>query len=496
MAAENEELEDLDLVKDEPPRLVRALGPVEGMAIVVGTVIGSGIFYTPAEIARNIGGWGFGVILLAWVIGALLSLAGALAYAEMGAMFPRSGGQYVFIREAFGSLWGFLFGWMEFWVARSGSIAVLTVAFAMAAGTFGQAVGWIQNPGDWGVRWTAFLGIFLLTMANYVGVRVSGTVQVIFTGIKVAAIAALVICAFALPGGKPSNWEPWVTDGGASGGLFLGALGTAMVGVLWSYDGWANGAAVSEEVHNPQRNVPRALVWGTLAVAAVYLSANLAYHYVLPTSLLRGIAGEGIENSAAARVANVLFDQHGVALISLAVMISTLGAANGSLLTGTRIFFAMSRDGVFFHDMARLHPTFRTPDRAILLQGLWAGVLVLVPFKEMIESGLGWNLKKALYYEIIDYVMFGSWIFYGMAVAALFALRRKFPDAERPYRAWGYPVVPFLFLVVAVAFVAHILFHNRTESLRGIVIMALGLPAYWWWRKHQPPQDPAAESAS
>lgn len=460
-----------DLVEEKAPHLVRALGPVEGMAIVVGTVIGSGIFLTPSEIAGHLGRFGFGAILGVWVLCGLLSLAGALAYAELGAMFPRSGGQYVFMREAYGPLWGFLFGWMEFWVARSGSIAVLAVAFAKGAATLVH----VESP--WAIRWTGFLAVIALTLANYIGVRVGGTVQVIFTGTKVAALLALIVCAFVLPGGSPANWQPLFQI--PADGAFLTAVGAAMIAVLWSYDGWTNGAAVSEELQNPQRNVPRALLGGTLAIMVLYCLATLAYHYVLPERLVAG------SKLVATDVAEILFPRFGGGLLAAAVMVSTFGAANGLLLTGPRIFFAMARDRVFFAGLDHLHPRFHTPHLAILFQGLWAAVLVLVPFADLARSLFGWTMQGELYDQLFTFVIFASWVFYGMAVAAVFVLRRKRPDAERPYRAWGYPVVPFLFVLTAVAFVLHTLFHSPAESLAGIGIVLLGLPAYAWWRRER-----------
>lgn len=465
------------LIAYERPGLVRALGPVEGMAIVVGTVIGSGIFLTPAEIARHVGGYGFGVILAVWVLGGLLSLAGALAYAELGAMFPRSGGQYVFMREAYGPLWGFLFGWMEFWVARSGSIAVLAVAFAKGAAVF-------THTDEWGIRWIGFLAVVVLTFINYFGVRTGGTVQVIFTGTKVAALGALVVCAFALPGGKSVNLLPLFEGAGSSGALSAG-IGAAMVAVLWSYDGWTNGATVSEEMQHPQRNVPRALLGGTLSIMLIYLAANTAYHYLLPMGLISR------SEVVAADAAEIFYPGIGKGLLAAAVMVSTFGAANGLLLTGPRIFFAMARDGVFFRDLANLHPRFHTPDRAILFQGLWAAALVLIPFRQWANDWLGWNMAGELYEQLFTFVIFASWLFYGMAVFALFVLRRKRPDLERPYRAWGYPVVPALFVVTSVAFVIHTLVQNPAESLAGVGIILLGVPAYRFWRRGARTEDPA-----
>jgi APA family basic amino acid/polyamine antiporter len=279
--------------------------------------------------------------------------------------------------------------------------------------------------------------------------------------------------------GKAENWQPVFQS--APGVSFFSALGMALVAVLWSYDGWTNGATVSEEMQNPQRNVPRALLGGTLVVTVIYLSANVAYHYLLPMGLLTR------SNVVASDAAEMLFPSIGGGIIAAAVMVSTFGAANGLLLTGPRIFFAMARDGVFFRDLARLHPRFHTPDRAILFQGLWAAVLVLVPFADIAYSLFHLKMEGELYDQLFTFVIFGSWLFYGMSVAAIFVLRRKRPDLERPYKAWGYPIVPAFFVITAVAFLLHTLVQSAAQSLAGIGIILLGLPAYAWWRRSEPP---------
>jgi basic amino acid/polyamine antiporter, APA family len=479
----------------DEPRFDRALGPVEGLSIVVGTVIGSGIFLTPATIARTAGEHGFGTILLVWIVCGLLSLGGALAYAELAAMFPRAGGQYVFLREAYGPLWGFLFGWMEFWVARAGSIATLAVAFATYARTFYDdyfpmlpTVGAGSGDGTpWDVRWSAFLVIFVLTVINYLGVRWGGAIQSLFTATKVGALITLIACSFGLPGGSAANWQP-LWSGGWSGmlptGVLMGAIGAAMIQSLWAYDGWANGAAVSEEIKNPQRNVPVALFLGTLICAAIYISATVAYHYVLP--LTAAAQSSAVAADAAARLSGEYGRPDlGRGLISAAVMISTFGAVNGTLLTGPRIFYAMARDGHFFEEMGLLHPRFRTPFWSIRFVGLWAGLLVLVPWSEILNRLLGWRLEKPLFDQLLTFVVVTSWAFYALTVAGLLVLRRTRPDAERPYRTWGYPVVPALFVVTAIAFVSHSFVTQWVEAAAGIAIVALGVPAYRWWDRRR-----------
>jgi APA family basic amino acid/polyamine antiporter len=463
----------------------RALGPFTGATLVVGTVMGSGIFLTPSTIAQRVGGFGTAAILFVWCFCGVLSLAGALSYAELGAMFPHAGGQYIFLREAYGRLTAFLYGWMEFWVARGGSIAALAVAFARYAAYFTHA----DDPTS--RRWTSFAAIVTLTGINYLGVRLGGIVQVMFTAAKVGALALLVVCAFTLRGGSVENWTPFVHSAPNVGWLaFFSAFGLAMIQALWAYDGWTNGAAPAEEMKDPQRNIPRALVGGTLAIIAIYLTANLAYHYVLPLDRIV------LSKRVASDVANILLgpllgerpgqERIGGGLLAAAVMASTFGAVNGLLLTGPRIFFAMSRDGLFFRNMGRLHRKYRTPYASILVLGLWASFLVLFPMDRVVHSLFGWRLKSDLgdqFDDLLTFVIFGSWVFYGLSVAAVFVLRRRHPEMPRPYRAWGYPWVPALFVITSVAFVAHTLVTQPLQSLTGVVIVLAGVPAYLKWSR-------------
>lgn len=460
------------------PGFRREIGPFTGACIVVGTVIGSGIFLTPSTIASKVGPFGTGAILFVWCFCGLLSLAGALAYAELGAMFPRAGGQYVFLREAYGPLVAFLYGWMEFWVARGGSIAALAVAFSRYAAYFTGA----DDPTS--KRWTSFLIIVLLTAINYFGVRFGGWVQMLFTGAKVGALSLLVLCAFLLPGGSPANWQPVINPAGGDFSVLIGAMGLAMIQALWAYDGWTNGVAPAEEMRDPQRTIPRALLGGTLTIMGIYLAANLAYHYALPMQTL----------AESKRVSSDVMDLVlgpflgvgiGGGLMAAAVMASTFGAVNGLLLTGPRIFFAMARDRLFFDAMGRLHVKHGTPYASILILGIWSAFLVLFPFDQALAT-LGVRLKSDLgdqFDDLLTFVIFGSWVFYGLSVAAVMVLRKSRPDAERPYRAWGYPWVPALFVVTSVAFVAHTLVTQWVQSLAGVGIVLLGLPAYWRWTR-------------
>ncbi|HTE18489.1 MAG TPA: amino acid permease, partial [Armatimonadota bacterium] len=379
----------------------------------------------------------------------------------------------VYLREAYGPLWGFLFGWMEFWVARAGSVATVAVGFAIYAGYF------THLEGDWGVRWTAFLVVFALTVINYLGVRWGGAIQVLFTATKVAALGALVVCAIGLPGGSVSHLQPFWSAGAGGAGPLASAVGLAMINVLWAYDGWANGAAVSEEMKDPQRNVPRALLAGTALVTAIYLAVNLAYHYVLPMAAVASAA------RVIADAAHVLLGPVGAGLAAAAVLISTFGSVNGMLLTGPRIFHAMARDRLFFREMGELHPRFRTPHTSILFQGLWSSVLILVPFNDILNRLFGWKLTTPLFDQLLAFVVFASWLFYGMTVAGLLVQRKTRPTAERPYRAWGAPWVPLLFVLTSIAFVLYALVDKPVEAVGGLLIVLSGLPAYWWWNRRQ-----------
>jgi basic amino acid/polyamine antiporter, APA family len=457
----------------------RALGPVEATSLVIGTVVGAGIFVVPPLVAQAAGPYGAGAVLLVWALCGLLSLAGALAYAELAASFPRAGGQYVFLREAFGPLPAFLFGWMEFWLARAGSMGVAAVIFAHYAGHF------THLEGEWGLRWTAFLLVFALTLVNYLGVRSGGAVQVLCAALKVAALGALVACAFGLPEGSAANLQPLWTGAGVEAGGLVGALGTAMIAALWAFNGWANGAAVSEEMREPRRDVPRALVRGMLLVTGLYLAVNLAYLWVLPVT---GVASSG---DAATAVAEALFGPVGAGLAAVTVMAAAFGSVNGLLLSGPRLFYAMARDGLFFREIGELHPRFRTPHLAVLFQGLWAGFLILIPYGELFGLLFGWRPETPLYAQLFTLVLFASWAFYGLTVAGMLLLRRRRPELARPYRAWGYPAVPLLFVLGSVAFTAHVLLTRPAESLAGVCVVLLGLPAFWWWSRRQEPETAA-----
>jgi len=450
------------------------MGLGQGVSLVVGIVIGSGIFLTPNGIDQKIGAFGFGAILMVWVVGGLLSLAGALTYAELGAMLPTTGGQYVFIREAFGKLCAFLFGWMEFWVARAGSIAALAVAFSLHAVLIYRGMGAqaaTQLPAleaDPLVPWVAIGCVLLLAAINVLGVRYGAWVQVAFTVLKVSALLAVIGMAIYRGGQLTGSLTPFFRPGKTN---LLAAFGAAMVASLWSYDGWTNGAAVSEEMKNPQRNVPRSLMLGTLIIVAVYVAVNWAYHSLLTIEQVQG------SSAVAATAALRAVGAWGGLAVAFGALASIFGAANGTILTGPRIFYAMAKDRVFFPGLAKVHARFSTPYRAVLAQCGWAILLIG-------SAAIGRPYtQEPIFDTLFTYVIFSSWVFYGMGVAAVFVLRRTRPDADRPYRTWGYPWTPAAFVLVAGAFVLNTLLTQPIQSLVGLGIIALGLPAYWLWSR-------------
>ncbi len=442
--------------------LLRALGPVATTAVMVGSVVGSGIFLVPNTIAGQVGG--FGVMMLVWLVSGLLTLFGALSYSELGGMIPDVGGQYAYLREAYGRLPAFLFGWTEFLVVKAGSIAAVAVAFAMYAGVF------VPEPflpefhktvhlgplvmDDIGVKAAAILCILTLSAVNYLGVKFGGWVQNVFTFLKVGALLGLVGSVFLFGHRAADAFQPfWPSGGNAQS---LSAFGIAMVAALWAFDGWNNTTYMAAEVRNPRKNIPLALAVGSLIAIGLYLAANAAYAYALP---LPQIAGSRL---VAADAVRTFLGPIGGGLISAAVMVSAFGTVNGMILSGPRVTYAMARDGLFFASFGEVHPRFRTPHAATAVQAVWACLLTL----------------SGRYDQLFTYVIFAAWMFYAMTTAAVFVLRRKRPDAERPYKTWGYPVVPAAFIAVSAWLVVNTLATDPRDSLMGLGIVCLGVPVY------------------
>jgi len=445
--------------------LKRALGVWSAAAIVVGTVIGSGIFLVPNTMVKNVGSPG--MVFAVWIFGGMLTLFGALSYAELAAALPEAGGEYVYLREAYGPLWGYIYAWTQFGVAKSGSIATLATGFFIYLANFRPELQniWVVVPLPLDHRLEirygqllAMLVIALLALINYFGVKVGGNVQVAVTIIKVGLIAAIIVIGLGSGHGSASNFQTAIPSPGGVAGFFA-----ALVAALWAYDGWNNVTMVASEIKNPQRNLPLALIVGTGAVIAIYLLTNLAYFYVLPADAVASterVAGEMMRR---------ILGAPGAGAVSIAAMISIFAALNGSILSGSRVPFAASRDGLFFRKLAYVHPEHKTPSVSILALNAWAALLVL----------------SGTYDQLYEYVIFSSVILYGMATAAVIVLRFKRPDMPRPYRTVGYPVVPIVFILGVGYLVLSRLVNKPEESLKGLVIIVIGLPFYFYWKRRQ-----------
>lgn len=448
--------------------LKRDLGLAAALAIVIGTVIGSGIFRVPQAMINNVGS--VRMVFLVWVVGGALSLAGALTYAELAAAMPGAGGEYVYLTEAYGPLWGFIYSWTQMWVAKSGSIATLATAFFEYTAHFVPAFEGVWfSAGPFAIKYGqvfAMVLILLLGLINYFGVRFGGGVQVAVTAVKVALI--LVVIFAGLFFGSPAGAAPSI----AAPPLATGFI-AALVAALWAYDGWNNVGMVASEIKNPKRNLPLALILGTALVVAIYMFANWAYFRVLTP------AEVGTNKLVAAEMMQRIWGPLGASAVSVAAMISIFAALNGSILTGARVPFAAARDGLFFRSAARVHPAFRTPGISILMLSAWSSILVL----------------SGKYEQLFTYVIFASWFLYAMATAAVFVLRRKRPDLARPYKTLGYPVVPMLFLIGAAVLELSTLIHQPTEALAGIGLILAGLPFYFYWKRQILRHSPALESA-
>ena len=482
---------DTDLRREA--KLPRVLGPIDAFCVVVGCTIGSGIFLVPAKIAQDVP-FVSGIILV-WVIGGIFSGAGALTLAELGAMMPQAGGLYVYLRAAYGPMLAFLFGWVEFLIVRSGSMATLAAAFARY---FAQLC-----PPAFGIGpevWQAGAAIFAIAAVTTVNVLPPRTLQAAGTVLKVGGVAILMALPFVLRQGTLANMAP-VWPGAVSGGTIFTGMMAAMVSVLWAYDGWTNVTPLAEEIRDPGRNVPGALIIGMGVLIAAYVGMTLAYHYVLPMDEVASASRDSghIERAAAAVYCKALLGQPGVVAISILVMCSTFISLNGNALTGPRAYFAMARDRLFPGSLARVHTRFQTPANAIMAQGIWsilltiAGtVLILVPPPDSPDGLAGpiataWKrLNETPLYDLLyTYVIFGANLFYMLAISSVFVLRIRRPELPRPYRTVGYPVTPLLYVAGGMVLLGSMLLDHasRVQSLVGIGIILLGVPAYWVFRR-------------
>jgi len=435
-------------VKDLP----RKLGLLDSLSIVVGIVIGGGIFLVPNLVARNL--TSAGSILGVWVFAGIASFFGALACAELGAALPATGGQYVFVREAFGPMAGFLCGWSMFTVARTAQVSWMAVTFSLYVSYFVPL-----TPLE-----SKLLGIgaiLFFAFVNYRGVSASAWVQKSFTAAKVLGLLIIIGSAFFFytPARQPIS-APTTT-------FSITSFGVALIGCLLAYDGWVQMTFVAGEIKNPQRNILMALAVGVSIVMAIYILANAAYLQVL--SIPEIAASDHVGASAAERV----LGSAGGSLVAVIILLSIIGTLNGCFLTSPRVYFAQARDGLFFSKFASVHPRFQTPAFSIAAQAVWSVVLLL----------------SGTYETLADYAMFALWIFYGLMVLGVIVLRRKQPDLPRPYKMWGYPVTPLLFLAVTAYFLVNTLINRPGPSLAGLALIATGVPVYFFWRKKVRPDQ-------
>jgi APA family basic amino acid/polyamine antiporter len=459
--------------------LTRGVGPWAATAVNVANMIGTGVFLKTRVMTCNVGS--AKTVLVVWLAAGLLSLAGTFSYSEIAAMMPEAGGDYVYLRRAYGRLVGFLYGWIAFTVARAGSQAALAVGLAifMNVSLGGALDRWhlaagahAQNFHLSGLTLVALAAIWTVALINCASVAAGGRMALLLTIAKVGLVLSVGIGAFAFAAG---DWGHLAQSGiagtcegvasSARGGV--AGFGAAMLGALWAYDGWQNVAPLSGEIRDPQRNLPRAFVGGTLTVAALYLFVNTAYFFAL-TPL--EVADVPASSSVATEVLKRFLGPLAVSMTAVALMVSSFGALHASVLANSRIPFAMARDGLFFRSLARLSPRSNVPARAILAQSGWASVLAL----------------SGSYDTLTDSVIFASWLFYGLVTASLFIFRRTMPDTPRPYRAWGYPVVPLIFVFATAALLINTFVASPREALRGVALLAAGLPLYWYWARRSP----------
>jgi APA family basic amino acid/polyamine antiporter len=483
---------------------VKAMTLTDATMLVAGSMIGSGIFIVSASMARAVGSpmW----LLVAWLLTGVITLLGALAYGELAAMYPRAGGQYVFLRESMGPLMGFLYGWTLFVVIQTGTIAAVAVAFGRFLGVLWPTIGpdlypWFPrasvcvaalgctdpanaiNLGLSPQRLIALLSIGVLTWINVRGVREAKIVQTSLTVVKTGALAALILLALTI-GRNATAVAANFADGRFVGsvdvsGAFIVAFGAALVGSLFASDAWNNVTFAAAEVRDPARNLPRALIYGTGLVTLLYVLANVGYLNVLPfagqatgqTALERGIAYAAQDRVATAAM-EVVFGAAGATIMAIAILISTFGCNNGLILAGARVYYAMARDGLFFRRVGTLN-VHRVPAAGLITQAIWTGILCLT----------------GTYGQLLNYVIFAALIFYALTTIGLFILRRKLPDAPRPYRAVGYPILPALYIVLTTVVMLLILASRTTrqDAILGLVLVLIGIPVFYLWRRVETP---------
>jgi len=499
-------------IKKEEAGFVRAIGLFDGTMIVVGSMIGSGIFIVAADISRQTGS--AGGLLLTWILTGVLTIAAALTYGELAALFPHAGGQYVYLREAYSPLWGFLYGWTLFLVIQTGTIAAVAVGFSRYLGVLFPAISpttWIVGPRALGShiaislsvqQLVAILMIALITALNTQGVRLGKLIQNVFTSAKTLSLIGLILIGvfigrnhaaiadnfshfWAVRGAQPlepgasffKNIFPTVTAASGFLGLLV-AFGVAQVGSLFSADAWNNIGFTAAEVKNPKRDVALSMALGTTIVITLYCLANLAYLFALPLAQIQNAPDDRVATAAL----NAIFGPVGALIMAGAIIISTFGCNNGLILAGSRVAYAMAKDGLFFRATGKLNGK-GVPGTALMYQGIWIAVLILLRTRKVDARGA--VSYGNLYSNLLDYVVFAALIFYVLTIAGVFILRMKRPDAERPYRAFGYPVVPLLYIMTALGILLVLLFYRTETAGWSLVIVLLGLPVYWLWSRQR-----------
>jgi basic amino acid/polyamine antiporter, APA family len=502
------------VAEDRTTGFVRELGLLDSTMIVAGSMIGSGIFIVPAEIARQVGSSGW--LLMVWVVTGLLTVAAALSYGELASMMPQAGGQYVFLREAYSPLWGFLYGWTLFLVIQTGTIAAVAVAFARFLGLLVpwiSSTNWLLAPIDISHSYALSLStqqlvaivlLVFLTWLNTRGIHLGKLIQNTFTGAKTLSLFALILLglfvgrnAEAIAANFSGMWTPrnpaaivpdfaglpTVTAAAGALGLLI-AFCVSQIGSLFSADAWNNITFTAGEVREPRRTVPLALAYGTALVTSLYVLANLAYLCVLPLAQIQGAAEDRVGTAAL----QVIFGPAGATIMAVAIIISTFGCNNGLILAGARVYYAMARDRLFFRSTGGLN-RFHVPAMGLALQCVWASLLVLPRTRKYGETGqivvdpAGQPVYGNLYSDLLAYVVFTVLIFYILTIVGLFVLRRTRPDAERPYRAFGYPVVPALYILGAAVITVVLLLYQPKTSLPGLAIVLTGIPVYFLWHR-------------
>jgi basic amino acid/polyamine antiporter, APA family len=437
--------------------LARDLGASHAWAVVVGTIIGSGIFLVPSEMMQAVGS--AKLVYLAWIVGGLLSFFGALSYSELGAMKPAAGGEYVYVRDAYGPLAGFLYAWTWFAIAKPASIATLATGIVRVLGTF-PAFAFFPHPVftspltvTYG-QLVAIAALLLITFLNYIGIKKAGEFQLFFTILKVGIVLTIVVLGFHYAGGSWSNFQ--TMHAGAIGG-FSGFM-LALVAALWAYDGWNDLNMVAGEVRHPERSIPFALIAGVAVVAALYMLVNAAVQYVLPASAI------ATSERPASDALSLAIGNAGAGLVSAAMALSMLVAMNGTIMSGARVPYAVSRDGYFFRALAEVHPRFHTPSTALIVQAILAIILLLG----------GGNFR-----QFFSLAIFSEWLFYMIATSTVFVFRWREPNAPRPYKTWGYPLVPALFIAASALLLFFTFKQNLKYSAWGLAVILGGIPIFY-----------------